>query len=103
MGEVQDPAVHIGTSVVNPHSDMLTVRQINDSNNAPEREGPMGRRHGLHIKDLSIGSLFAVKLLPVPGGDATVLNPDIKTGLSFGNPGTGPEGQARNCDSSFTA
>ena len=86
LGEIEDSTIHIGATIIDPNADMLPVGQIHHPHHAAERESPVGGGHGLHVKQLPVGGLFAMKLLPVPGGNAPVLDPDIQPRFPLRHP-----------------
>jgi hypothetical protein len=84
--KIEDPIFDIGTPVSDFHMGMLSVLEIDNPDYAAEWEGPMGSGQGLHVKQLTVGRLFAMKRFAIPGCDPAVLNPYIQWRGSFGDP-----------------
>jgi hypothetical protein len=65
---------------------MLSVLEIDNPNYTAEGEGPVGSGQGLHVEQLTVGRLFAMKRFAIPGRDSAILNPYIQWRGSFRDP-----------------
>src|SRR5262249_51230758 len=74
---------------------MVAVLEIDHTDDAAERECPMGGGQGRHIEGLAVGRLLAMKRFAIPGGDAAILNAHIQGRGPFRNPRTGTEEQSQ--------
>lgn len=95
IGEVQNPAVHIGPPIRNPHSRMFPVRQINDPNHAPQRQCPMGRSEGAHVEPFPARRDLPVKLSAIPRRHPPLLDPDVQQTFAGRHPGAGANRETR--------
>jgi hypothetical protein len=69
-GEIDQPVVVIGPAVIHPHDDRAAVGQIGDAGIARQRQRRMRGRNPVHVVDLAIGGLAAVKIVAIPGREA---------------------------------
>lgn len=95
IGEVQNPAVHIGPPIRNPHSRVFPVRQIDDPNHAPQRQCPMSRSEGAHVEPFPARRHLPVKLSAIPRCHASLLDPDIQQTFAGRHPGAGAQQEGR--------
>src|SRR5712691_5933228 len=68
LREVELPAWHIRTTVINRDSDRLAGFEIGHFGLRPQRECPMGRSQGVLIERLAARRLLAVETRSIPGG-----------------------------------
>jgi hypothetical protein len=90
VGKIKNPAIHVGPAIGDTHMNMPSIGQVDDSYDATEWHGSVGGSQCLHVEDFAVCRLPPMKLLPVPGGDTTISNADIKSGITFWNPRTRP-------------
>src|SRR4026208_2438988 len=77
-GEVKDPAIDVWPTIGDADMKMLAIREVHNPDNAAEGHGPVGCSQRVHIEQFPVGGLPPMKLLAVPGGNPTVLDPDVK-------------------------
>ena len=68
IGEVDDPAAHIGAAVRHTDHDALAVVLIRDFDHRADGQGAVGRGKGVHVVIDTAGRGTAVKIAAVPGG-----------------------------------
>ena len=68
MGEVDDAPPDKGSAVVDADMNPFAVVQIVDPDHSREGQGPVGRRHGMHVVDFPVAGPFPVEGVAVPGG-----------------------------------
>lgn len=88
-GKVDDAVMGQGAAVIDPDHHRFVVPQVRDPDERPQREGPMGAGHGVHVEILAAGGLLALKELPVPGGAASLVPVVLRLGrlVWLGRPG----------------
>ena len=57
-----------GAAVVDPDHDLASIFKIRYLYLRGQGQGLVGRRHGIHVEDLTVRSLPAVKLMRIVGG-----------------------------------
>src|SRR5262245_37704567 len=72
---------------------MVAVLEVDHTDDAAERERPMGGGQGLHIERLAVGRLLAMERFAIPGGDAAILDAHIQWRGPFRHPRTGTQEQ----------
>ncbi len=68
LGKVEHPAMRIGAAIVDPHDDAAAVALVGHAHLRAERQGLVGRRHGVLVEPLAGGRLLAIETGAVPGG-----------------------------------
>jgi len=95
-GEVKNPAIDVWPPIGDANVKMLAIRKVYNPNNAAEGHRPMGCSQRVHIEQFPVGGLPSMKLFAIPGGNPTVLDPDVKFGITLWNPGTGTQQHSHN-------
>jgi hypothetical protein len=73
IGDVQDPALHERTPIVDPHLGRLARVAVGHEQARAEGQGAMGGGEQVHVVDLAAGGALALVLGPVPRGEADLL------------------------------
>src|SRR5262249_16135099 len=71
------------------------VLEVDHTDDAAERERPMGGGQGLHIEGLAVGRWLAMKRFAIPRGDAAILNTHIQWRGPFRHPRTGTQEESQ--------
>src|SRR5208283_1403131 len=66
-GEIDDPAVHYGTPVIDANHHRLAVPQVGDLDERAQRKAGVGGREIAHVEGFSSGCRFALEILDIPG------------------------------------
>src|SRR5262249_55109696 len=81
VAQVHDPALNIGTTVVDPDNNPLPVVKVRHLDVGPERKLAMSRCQLEHVEVFPAGCGPAVKLFAVPGGKANLVGGGWAPGL----------------------
>ena len=68
--QVEDPAGHVGATIVHPYPDDSAVLEVRHPEAGAERQGAVRGREPRHVEDLARRREPALVRAPVPGGDA---------------------------------
>jgi hypothetical protein len=91
VGQVQHAPNHVRSPIGDPDAYRLSILQIEDTDNAPEGELAVRGRIRRHVKGFSICRELSIELLPVPGSDSAIFDPDIQRKFPFGQGRTGTQ------------
>ncbi len=79
VGNVDDPAVHYWTPIIDTHHYGLAILQVRDLDECAHRQARVSGREIAHVERLSAGCRLALELHSIPGRGADLISPDFVT------------------------